>query len=416
MTDVKMSFASDAVERFILNLTPEQQVKRFKLMPESPLTMNIAATMIQRVYRGYAIRKKFRKGTLNNPEKIKVDPEDIEPEPVKETETVERAPTNPNLLMEKFVNFRSNTSESFIDTPRDQFRSFCATVIQSTWRGYRVRKGLRYLNVVFRSCVALIESFWLKHGTKTPCNLDPETRAAITIQRAWRAYSNRRIFQYYKVLLSGHSDVSPRELLMYINPREAELLDGSTKAFVRFRLVGWPPTVWYKIFTAGAICDVGAFAPRDYTDPEANWYQRMTNNNWRPVDESFMYVAGREHGLETPWDKVREREKMAQTKKMRTFYHHNKTQRQKTEKKKRKEKRQQWMEMLYTNVLKDEAKVKRDEPVSASTSVASSVEEVVDLDAIDLDENMEDLLDWTENLDFEAYQQEWEMTAVSAIQ
>ena len=44
------------------------------------------------------------------------------------------------------------------------------------------------------------------------------------------------------------------------------LLDAAAGVRVRFRLGGarFPPTIYYKIFTCSALCDVGAFAPRDY--------------------------------------------------------------------------------------------------------------------------------------------------------
>ena len=36
---------------------------------------------------------------------------------------------------------------------------------------------------------------------------------------------------------------------------------------MRFRLGGmhFPPTIYYKIFTNAPVCDVGSFAPKDYT-------------------------------------------------------------------------------------------------------------------------------------------------------
>ena len=41
---------------------------------------------------------------------------------------------------------------------------------------------------------------------------------------------------------------------------------------VRFRLGGmvFPPTVYYKIYAHGAVTDVGAYAPRDYTAARRN--------------------------------------------------------------------------------------------------------------------------------------------------
>ena len=97
---------------------------------------------------------------------------------------------------------------------------------------------------------------------------------------------------------------------------------------VRFRLGGasFPPTLYYKVFLLNALCDVGSFAPRDYSkksafpssmttaqaepstttaptlgqirvggsyfgtqvnglgpDGMSKWYKRVENNGWRPV-------------------------------------------------------------------------------------------------------------------------------------
>ena len=61
---------------------------------------------------------------------------------------------------------------------------------------------------------------------------------------------------------------NPKELLRSINPREIALLDVASNVHVRFRLGGekFPPTVYYKIFTHGSLCDVNSYAPRDYNE------------------------------------------------------------------------------------------------------------------------------------------------------
>ena len=96
--------------------------------------------------------------------------------------------------------------------------------------------------------------------------LSPEEAAARALQRVWRRYTNLRIFRYYRDLVAFRNEGDPRTMLRAVNPREAGLIDAAAGVRVRFRLGGrqFPPTIYYKIFTHNALCDVGAFAPRDY--------------------------------------------------------------------------------------------------------------------------------------------------------
>ena len=90
--------------------------------------------------------------------------------------------------------------------------------------------------------------------------------AAEKIQKAWRSYTNVRIYRYYKDLINFRKKGNPFELLKSINRGEAYLLDAASKCHVRFRLGGlnFPPLIYYKIFSTGTVCDIGSFAPRDY--------------------------------------------------------------------------------------------------------------------------------------------------------
>lgn len=56
--------------------------------------------------------------------------------------------------------------------------------------------------------------------------------------------------------------------LKSIVPKETELLDPAVGARVRFRLSGdypvWPPAILFRIYLTAPLCDVNAFAPREY--------------------------------------------------------------------------------------------------------------------------------------------------------
>ncbi|KAJ1481383.1 hypothetical protein T484DRAFT_2730790 [Baffinella frigidus] len=100
--------------------------------------------------------------------------------------------------------------------------------------------------------------------------------AAFVIQRSFRRFINVRIYKYYRNLVNFRHRGDPGLLLRCINPQEAALTqDRASGAVVRFRLGGamFPPIVYYKIFVRSAVTDVGAFAPRDYT-------QRVTTQHY----------------------------------------------------------------------------------------------------------------------------------------
>mmetsp|Transcript_42038 Transcript_42038/g.108196 ORF Transcript_42038/g.108196 Transcript_42038/m.108196 type:complete len:86 (+) Transcript_42038:173-430(+) len=71
----------------------------------------------------------------------------------------------------------------------------------------------------------------------------------IKIQRTFRSFLNRRIFRYYRDLIRFREKGEPGQLLRYINPPEAGLVDGASSVHIRFRLGGYkfPPNVYYKV-------------------------------------------------------------------------------------------------------------------------------------------------------------------------
>ena len=51
--------------------------------------------------------------------------------------------------------------------------------------------------------------------------------AAAIIQRVWRRHSNRQTFAYYRELIAFKHRCDPKQVLRYINPREADLIDAA---------------------------------------------------------------------------------------------------------------------------------------------------------------------------------------------
>ncbi len=58
------------------------------------------------------------------------------------------------------------------------------------------------------------------------------------IQKVWKKYYNSRIYFFYRDLIKIREKGDPFEMLKYINPREARIIDRSQVLHIRFRLGG----------------------------------------------------------------------------------------------------------------------------------------------------------------------------------
>jgi hypothetical protein len=264
------------------------------------------------------------------------------------------------------------------------FSAWCAVRIQAVFRMSCARKRfLQQKRLVNQVACIIIQTFWRnvlvrsrnRVVFKQPIKLS-HNNAAKRIQFLWRSFCNRRIFGYFRDLVLYKLKGAPVELLRAIIPNEAGLLDRAAGIHVKFRLGGWifPPKVYFKIFTHRPLCDVNAFAPRDYTkeyklDPIAinnkkrvvksqgikvgvryfetivpstnkegtkNWYRREDNNDWRPIS-SHKFEA-----ISTPpW--FQESNHVENPKP----FHHSRLFRQQDILAMRKKKKRDWMLKLY---------------------------------------------------------------------
>lgn len=161
------------------------------------------------------------------------------------------------------------------------FASFCAVKIQSLVRMRRAMHLIGLKASVVCQIAAIIIQMKFRNYLSRPDedNLDITDRAisirshresrdvaVLRIQSLWRRYCNRKIFMFYKSLVLEKLRGAPSDLLRNIIPREVDLLDRAAGIHVRFRLGGYsfPPKIFFKIFTHRGVCDVGAFAPRNY--------------------------------------------------------------------------------------------------------------------------------------------------------
>ncbi|CAI5673669.1 unnamed protein product [Oreochromis niloticus] len=244
--------------------------------------------------------------------------------------------------------------------------------------------------------------------------------AARIIQRAWRGYVASEVFRYFKELIFYCKQRDPKTILKTVNPREAELLDAAAGVFIRFRLGGinFPPNIYYKIFTHRPITDVCAGSPKDYTkqsrrklvaqktnkgpavakDDRLGWYQRMENNSWRLFCNKVVLAC---EPAEIGADKTMD-------------FHYSKLQRKQDLERWRKRKKIEWLKQMYKEGrLQDHAEHRH-----MAALVESSTQELMETvekkgDDEILEWELDELLAWTNTLNFEEYMEEWRHLACS---
>ncbi|CAM9680818.1 unnamed protein product, partial [Scytosiphon promiscuus] len=245
------------------------------------------------------------------------------------------------------------------------YSEWCGRRIQAWWRMVDTRFKFRYLKIPFYGMAALqIQYAWRDYQQNTIYDMSTreiasteepsfergssvlperggdhcasslsstslENAAAKAIQTGWRSRVSKSIYRYYRNVIDFRLGGDPRLLLRAINPGEASLFDRAAGVHVRFRLGGYtfPPSIYYKVYTHQPVADIGAFAPRAYSEdakdtpaerwnhppatgfPEnpqpgqirvgasyfgasvrgtgpqgtKNWYRRHENNSWRPI-------------------------------------------------------------------------------------------------------------------------------------
>ncbi|KAJ0403435.1 hypothetical protein ATCC90586_001724 [Pythium insidiosum] len=354
------------------------------------------------------------------------------------------------------------------------FRRFAATMIQAWYRKevqrwrYKLqrfpawyRKEVqRWRYKLQRFPVFHIAALQIQYTWKAHCQhrlykyhgVSPRVRAALIIQAAWKRHTNRRIYRYYRDLLTFRSTGDPALMLRAINPSEAALLDASMGAHVRFRLGGmsFPPTIYYKIFTRKAVCDLNAFSPKNYAldrqrrDPRdrdshaatrrlyirvggayfqarrrledtRDWYRRVERNGWRPVTAKVMAEANSDPIAQATAKKTVPS----------SHLHARLVSRHDVELQRRLKKRQ-WMQKLYTQgLLKPTQSKDRPSPEEEGDSVdvdfdgddwereADAIVDV-DFDGDDWEREADAMFEWATALDFDDYVEEWQELGCTA--
>ncbi|XP_068786428.1 protein MFI isoform X3 [Struthio camelus] len=249
--------------------------------------------------------------------------------------------------------------------------------------------------------------------------IEKQNHAARIIQRCWKSFIDMRIFQYYKELISFKGTGDPHLLMKCIDPREAELLDVAAGAFIKFRLGGanFPPNIYYKIFTHRPVVDMCANSPKDYTKPNpkqllqerilgkiwkddgSGWYKRIENNGWRLLSMRFW------RAIDPVTD---EGNKKAEQ------FHYSKMKRKQEIEKKRKKRKIEWMKKMY---YAGSLWVTTEDPTTAIL-IQRAAEGLVDTVEKEgskkvMDWEVDEILRWTNALNYEEYISQWNKTATS---
>ncbi|XP_067888957.1 protein MFI isoform X4 [Heterodontus francisci] len=222
-------------------------------------------------------------------------------------------------------------------------------------------------------------------------SLDKELRATLAelensariIQRAWRRHVNIQVFKHYKNMINFRRKGNPRFMMKCINPIEAELLDSAAGVHVRFRLGGKLPR------------QVHNYNPvKNEEDDCSGWYKRLENNDWRCLSDKHL-------GTSTDYMEFEPNRKT-------TTFHHCIFQRRQEVMRKQKQRKFEWMKKMYHEGM---LQAQTQDPNTAvlvqraTEGVINSVEQNGP-NAV-LDWEVDELLEWTNALNFEKYLNDW---------
>ncbi|GMI23914.1 hypothetical protein TrCOL_g7308 [Triparma columacea] len=459
-----------------------QDWRRCKHLMQEPwhlpvTSMQLAAARIQSVIRRFLV---FRRGLKGHPLNVS------RPSPSRPSSRSSRASTpsrrsKPNTLMAQFM----ATLPPGSPTAPMLYPAYCATRISAWFRGIRAIGWFTWKKYRIYTIAALLiqnryrEFFQMRYLQESSflsatAQMSPSDKAAKIIQDMWRGCSGVKIFKFYRDLINFRLSGDPRLLLKTINPGEASLFDAATKIHIRLRLGGssFPPTLYYKIFSSGPMCDIGSFAPRDYTvssgvnlDPSSlhnksrlaqrdyprrfegsvtvgrrefgaegfignegteGWYERVENNGWRAVTVKAQ-------------DELREDSvEIATAKRKSSKFHFSKVLRKRDIEAERKKKKRDWLRRMYSvglasekedgkmSVVHRQAEVQRHLMQGSSATKGSDLamfnehmrergeDDYIEIDSEgEVDVEVEKLLNWSENLDFDGYTRNWGMIGTS---
>ncbi|XP_031553124.1 uncharacterized protein C11orf65 homolog [Actinia tenebrosa] len=313
----------------------------------------------------------------------------------------ERKPQDLINIKAKYDKYTNSVRENPIS-----FREFCARTIQRWWRKQLQKQ--RNIKGGYPSAPPPTTN-----GEVSPQRTEetPESReesrastatdrqgAASTIQKAWRKHIDVQVYNYYKDLINFKNRGDPKLMLRCINPREADLLDAGAGVHVKFRLAGekFPPNIYYKIFTHRNIADIGAFAPRDYTaaDNKSLPCNIMHNKGVEIKQEMLNLDLFQKNGQVYVFSMLRKQDLEV----------------------KRKQRKIEWMKKMYKQGMLQAKGTNDPQTQNIIKTVAQGMVNAADArghEAVE-DWEVDELLEWTNGLNFDEYLVEWKEYATSA--
>lgn len=402
--------------------------------------MNLAARVVQSAFRGYLIRRLLSPDGSGDELISAIERKCKERAARRDAAltTKERAEGDTMTGTERFQE-RVVAREGVQD-----IRGVAASLVQAAARGYLARKRWSWykhdmyhiaameIQYAFRCARIYRRERGSRHYTVE------ERDACAIVQRAWTRHRDVRAYRSLRTICCHLGDGDPRVLLRTLSPDDVYACDPTMKSVVRLRLGGtrFPPTIYFKVFTRSAVCDVNAFAPRNYAkeregtsddeeeddvDPTSTenlsserrflrvgktfvavdmrpnvsrdgWYERVENNGWRPIfvspedeialEESDVTDVTRQQGCR------RHQRGGIESKCTRSKL---RSHRDVVEARKRK--RREWMMKLYASRRRSDAK--RDDETHEW------------MDDNEDDEAVRDMIEWARDLDFEGYAENW---------
>lgn len=286
------------------------------------------------------------------------------------------------------------------------FKEWCARKIQEAWRYRRRKRWLKYQRRPIYTLAAIdIQRCWRDFKKRTVIKIDASMwkhRPASVIQRAYRRYTQRRIYRYFRDLILARQACDPVVLLkvrtaeaqsclhdicvccavLYpmltccafhciefacalleqtLSPADAPVCDSSCGLYVRFRLGGasFPPIIYFKIYTTQSVLDINAFAPRNYVQQRRTRVGVIHTRSQFDVsdaqgqkDRAEWYQRWENNGWRPITDKVlAEKDPVLQqtaAKKI-PYFHPNKLVRRQEREKQKKLKKLNWLKKLYAS-------------------------------------------------------------------
>ncbi|KAJ3250168.1 hypothetical protein HDU77_006935, partial [Chytriomyces hyalinus] len=211
----------------------EAKLKERQVLKEQ-LSRSAASIVIQSLFRGFLIRRKYIAVKYH---RLTIKSHDTESKKVTNGLPGVVDLTIQERLIERFKRF-SIIFESQMNFLPD-FPYFCAAKIQATFRMAMLKRKwatLQALTVQEKAGVIGTETknAIIHYAQRANYKVSTYVKAVIRIQKFWRSYSSKKIFKFYRNLIKFRESGNPAMLLKYVNPKESKLIDAASSTHVRF--------------------------------------------------------------------------------------------------------------------------------------------------------------------------------------